>query len=182
MSTGIGAGAALYEAFRRRPRYFEGTDDASSQVGAGVNPGDAIYRQGEQFDARALPDRPMGTIETLAHTLPQSQAPSGAVANLPAGDGAAIQAERPRRVLSLRPPAAVSVDPSAVPSYEGMAPDGVPTLAPPGESAGRAPRPPLRSVSDSFGRFQDERNALPSERQFIEQRRPKGVLGQIGEV
>lgn len=40
--------------------------------------------------------------------------------------------------------------------------------------AGRAPLPPLRAYSPSYGAYEDARDALPTEKRYLEERRPKG--------
>ena len=42
-----------------------------------------------------------------------------------------------------------------------------------------APAPPLRSYSRSYGRYEDEREALPTEEAYVQQRTPRGVKQRV---
>lgn len=147
---GTGAGAALYEAFRRRPQ--SGEDQHAS-------PG---Y---DELDAS--PEAPMGTIQTMARAMPQprqpqipqiaaSESPATGAFDTPTGE------TRPRRVLS-----AASASLPAQPRESYLS------------TRALSPRPPVTPTVRAYGKYEDEAAALPTEQQYIEQHQPHGALARL---
>jgi len=71
------------------------------------------------------------------------------------------------------PPTVSSIDPS------GHGSEAAPSFEPRYTDPGRAPTPPLRAYSQSYGRYQDESARLPSERDYIEANRPHGFKQRL---
>lgn len=166
MGYGMGMGAALYDAYRRKPI-------APADVNAGLGyEGDAAL---DSYD----PQRTPGTIEAMARSLPAT-APAAPPSQPAQPRDFESYMSAPGAPPATSPPAARFQAPGEQLGRDaGPATEYAPATNV-ARSAGRAPLTPLRTQSRYYAQAEDENKRLGTKDEYIKAHEPHGVLGRIG--